>query len=622
MATISNGTLARKLSDMMSGWRSFVNQLNNWLGGTADGGPSGDGTYPLTDSLNNTFMIKSPARLQADVENVVDGARAHKDAAQAAEDGAKSAQMYAEAARDSAQEAATSASTSASTAEEAKSTALNAETNARAYRTQAKRWAAEQVGTFVDPVAGLYSALHYATKALESNVEAQAAAGVATTKADEAAYSEMQASLSEDNALISELMARDWAEKEPNKEVAPGEYSAKHWARVAQQYAAGVLRYRGSFDASSGVYPLNPEVGDFYKVSVAGNPGGLDLSVGDQIIYNGSGWDKIDNTEQVTSVAGKVGAVTLHISDITSLQSILDGKTNVGHKHSAADITSGTLALARIPDLSSLYAAASHKHDSLYAPLSHTHTIAQIAGLQTTLDGKAASSHSHVIQDVAGLQDALDAATSGYLPLTGGQMSGTLVIEVGTGGTAIDLRNNDIIGVNRLVINDSGVGEGIRWPGWDVYEDGYLYLISSGTARVRVENSYGNVVIGPANTSWCHFATDRGKFHFNKEVHANGGFQNYSDRRLKDHLETVDLLTLPLETLDLHRFIFRGREGDQAQESFGIYAQELQDVAPWMVSEDEAGYLTLNESRVALAVALKALHVLKERGLLDGIRIP
>ena len=50
--------------------------------------------------------------------------------------------------------------------------------------------------------------------------------------------------------------------------------------------------------------------------------------------------------------------------------------------------------------------------DTGKAPLSHTHTIANITGLQSALDGKASSSHSHSISNITGLQNALDAKAS------------------------------------------------------------------------------------------------------------------------------------------------------------------------------------------------------------------
>jgi len=54
------------------------------------------------------------------------------------------------------------------------------------------------------------------------------------------------------------------------------------------------------------------------------------------------------------------------------------------------------------------------------ANTSHTHTVANVTGLQTALDGKqaagsyAAASHTHAIADVTGLQTALDGKTQLY----------------------------------------------------------------------------------------------------------------------------------------------------------------------------------------------------------------
>lgn len=46
---------------------------------------------------------------------------------------------------------------------------------------------------------------------------------------------------------------------------------------------------------------------------------------------------------------------------------------------------------------------------SKYAAKSHSHAVSDVTGLQSALDGKAASSHTHGMSDVTGLQDALDA---------------------------------------------------------------------------------------------------------------------------------------------------------------------------------------------------------------------
>lgn len=51
-----------------------------------------------------------------------------------------------------------------------------------------------------------------------------------------------------------------------------------------------------------------------------------DLAVGDWVIATASAWNKIDNTDAVTSVAGRTGAITLGISDISNLSATLDSK--------------------------------------------------------------------------------------------------------------------------------------------------------------------------------------------------------------------------------------------------------------------------------------------------------
>lgn len=64
------------------------------------------------------------------------------------------------------------------------------------------------------------------------------------------------------------------------------------------------LEYKGIWDASTGL-PSDTTTGDFYKISVAGTIGSLEMAIGDMIIANGTvvgattdaNWDKVDNTE-------------------------------------------------------------------------------------------------------------------------------------------------------------------------------------------------------------------------------------------------------------------------------------------------------------------------------------
>lgn len=89
---------------------------------------------------------------------------------------------------------------------------------------------------------------------------------------------------------------------------------------------AGGLQYQGTWDASSNT-PAIPAAaagnkGWYWKVAVAGTTTIdtiNDWKISDWIISNGATWDKLDNTDQVTSVAGRQGAVTLTNADIAGL---------------------------------------------------------------------------------------------------------------------------------------------------------------------------------------------------------------------------------------------------------------------------------------------------------------
>ena len=84
----------------------------------------------------------------------------------------------------------------------------------------------------------------------------------------------------------------------------------------------GALSYQGTWDASTNSPTLTSSVGTkgyYYVVNVAGNTnlnGITDWLVGDWAVFNGSVWQKIDNTETVTSVNGQTGAVVLTYSDV------------------------------------------------------------------------------------------------------------------------------------------------------------------------------------------------------------------------------------------------------------------------------------------------------------------
>jgi hypothetical protein len=84
----------------------------------------------------------------------------------------------------------------------------------------------------------------------------------------------------------------------------------------------GGVQYKGTWNAATNVPALVSSVGvsgNYYVVSVAGNTnlnGITDWNLGDWAIFNGSAWEKVDNTDAVISVNGQVGAVVLTTTNI------------------------------------------------------------------------------------------------------------------------------------------------------------------------------------------------------------------------------------------------------------------------------------------------------------------
>lgn len=85
----------------------------------------------------------------------------------------------------------------------------------------------------------------------------------------------------------------------------------------------GSLNYQGTWNASTNTPTLASGVGTkgyYYAVSVAGSTnldGITSWNVGDMAVYSGTAWQKIDNTDAVTSVNGYTGTVVLSVGDIS-----------------------------------------------------------------------------------------------------------------------------------------------------------------------------------------------------------------------------------------------------------------------------------------------------------------
>ena len=177
------------------------------------------------------------------------------------------------------------------------------------------------------------------------------------------------------------------------------------------------LEYQGTWNAATNTPTIISSAGvkgHYYVVSVSGMTnidGVTDWIITDWIVFNGAVWEKSDHSSIVTSVAGKVGMVTL----------------------TAADIISGTFTNARISQSSVIQHEAAVTHANIIGIGTKTHaeidshindltvhrTINDMATsvtnlwssskISTDLAGKAATSHSHVVNDITDFSAGVDA---------------------------------------------------------------------------------------------------------------------------------------------------------------------------------------------------------------------
>lgn len=116
----------------------------------------------------------------------------------------------------------------------------------------------------------------------------------------------------------------------------------------------GGVSYQGTWNASTNTPGLVSSVGTkgyYYVVSVAGSTnlnGITDWLVGDWAIFSGTIWQKVDNTESVTSVNNYTGAVTLSYTDVGAPSTTgvnATGTWGIAITGNAANVT-GTVAIA------------------------------------------------------------------------------------------------------------------------------------------------------------------------------------------------------------------------------------------------------------------------------------
>ena len=216
----------------------------------------------------------------------------------------------------------------------------------------------------------------------------------------------------------------------------------------------GALSYQGTWNASTNTPTLTSSVGTkgyYYVVNVAGSTnlnGITDWNIGDWAVYNGSAWQKVDNTDVVTSVNGYVGAVVLGYGDITT------GVVAVANGGTGVTTSSGANSVVLRDSNQNITANSISKGFS------------NVAATGTTTVLTVASVPNYVVTGSGGqtyqLPDATTLTSGANYTFNNNQSSGTIVVKNNSSTTVATIQSGGYVDVI-LLSNATAAGS------WDVH---------------------------------------------------------------------------------------------------------------------------------------------------------
>jgi hypothetical protein len=231
----------------------------------------------------------------------------------------------------------------------------------------------------------------------------------------------------------------------------------------------GAVKYQGTWNASTNTPTLTSSIGEqgyYYVVNVAGSTdlnGITDWLVGDWAIYNGSIWEKIDNTDAVTSVNGYTGTVVLTNTDISGFGTMSTQNAN------AVAITGGSIngttigaTTASTVTGTTVTATTLVVNDNTTLGSSNSDTVNFNARVNSDIDPSTNNAYdlgrnAHAWRNLylTGTANIADLTASGDLTLSGGTANGVAYLngsKVLTTGSALTFDGVDLTNGNGKVI--------------------------------------------------------------------------------------------------------------------------------------------------------------------------
>lgn len=204
---------------------------------------------------------------------------------------------------------------------------------------------------------------------------------------------------------------------------------------------AGAVTYAGGFDPSSGAFPAGAVKGELFKATTAGTIDGKAFAIGDVIIAEvatpatgtiAANWTVFDNTEAVSSVFGRSGAIVAVAGDYTAAE-----VTNVA----AGGITSVTVQAA-LNELDTEKLSIADAASTANAKGASLVGIEDAAGTITATDVEGAL--VEIMGDLDATQTAVGVA-DGATDL--GTFTGTIISDNGTVKAGIQELETDVVAI-------------------------------------------------------------------------------------------------------------------------------------------------------------------------------
>lgn len=323
--------------------------------------------------------------------------------------------------------------------------------------------------------------------------------------------------------------------------------------------------------------------------------------------------NKLDGVTATTQELNYMDGVT------SNVQTQLNGKAATSHNHNASNINAGTLDIARIPTgtSASTVALGNHTHDQYL-----------------TDDDLSQYALKSEIPNISNLATKTELA--GYLPLTGGTLSGSLFLkEQGAGifyieqeGIGIKSTNNgddtltlagggiflNLVSPNDFTINNAQILTENNWDDYitvtDTKNTTSTYQSTAKLFLVGGTSQSSNGVITYSNRD---VYTQSGQLYATR-MNATSGFYETSDGTLKNIKSELNIAD-NIDKIPTVLFSWKKDESEDINQDVpvhvGTIAQDIQKIYPDLVAEDAEGHLTVDYAKLSV-IAIAAIKELKK----------